>query len=308
MSVEDFFKARGLLSVGLPKIHFDRAASESGFHLDGSEDFGKHVIRNDAGDELYYSDFKDGNIVLEQFNGDYENARDFLAMLAPHVSMDSSALWVYEDMNSGDTPWVTTFRDGRMYEARPSFDDLIDAIADSENIKPEVVEMPSRDADPLADFTVSRFREHLQPQARVEHEAMAFQKEATVSQKDLYLICNAVRGELEQQHIPTFDRLDSEIGFLVDINYKKQTVDAVEKYFPGHGPHDLGIKFIPNRYREEPELRMTPDELHVPSRMVRENDDRHGPSLTEAVNDVRAASAAIEKAMTPRMEREWDAR
>lgn len=152
-------------------------------------------------------------------------------------------------------------------------------------------------------------RESLQPQVRVEHEAMAFEKETAVPKKDLYLICNAVRGELEQQRIPTFDRPDGEIGFLVDIKYKKQTVDAVEKYSPGHEPRDLGIEFIkPNLYKEEPELHMTPSELHVPSRMARENDDRQRPSLSDMAAEARAASAAIGINMAPRFVREGDAR
>ena len=36
------------------------------------------------------------------------------------------------------------------------------------------------------------------------------------------------------------------MGFVVDIDYKKQVVDAVEKHFPGHTPEELGIILEPH--------------------------------------------------------------
>lgn len=65
-------------------------------------------------------------------------------------------------------------------------------------------------------------------------------------QKDLNLICNAVRNDLEERGIQTLDRADGKMGFVVDIDYKKQVVDAVEKHFPGHTPEELGIILEPH--------------------------------------------------------------
>lgn len=65
-------------------------------------------------------------------------------------------------------------------------------------------------------------------------------------QKDLNLICNAVRSDLEERGIQTLDRADGKMGFVVDIDYKKQVVDAVEKHFPGHTPEELGIVLEPH--------------------------------------------------------------
>ena len=65
-------------------------------------------------------------------------------------------------------------------------------------------------------------------------------------QKDLNLICNAVRSDLEERGIQTLDRADGKMGFVVDIDYKKQVVDAVEKHFPGHTPEELGIILEPH--------------------------------------------------------------
>lgn len=65
-------------------------------------------------------------------------------------------------------------------------------------------------------------------------------------QKDLNLICNAVRSDLEERGIETRDRPDGKMGFVVDIDYKKQVVDAVEKHFPGHTPEELGIILEPH--------------------------------------------------------------
>ena len=65
-------------------------------------------------------------------------------------------------------------------------------------------------------------------------------------QKDLNLICNSVRSDLEERGIQTLDRADGKMGFVVDIDYKKQVVDAVEKHFPGHTPEELGIILEPH--------------------------------------------------------------
>lgn len=65
-------------------------------------------------------------------------------------------------------------------------------------------------------------------------------------QKDLNLICNAVRSDLEERGIQTLDRADGKMGFHVDIDYKQQVLDAVEKHFPGHTPEELGIILDPH--------------------------------------------------------------
>lgn len=65
-------------------------------------------------------------------------------------------------------------------------------------------------------------------------------------QKDLNLICNSVRSDLEERGIQTLDRADGKMGFVVDIDYKKQVFDAVEKHFPGHAPEELGIILEPH--------------------------------------------------------------
>lgn len=76
-----------------------------------------------------------------------------------------------------------------------------------------------------------------------EHDST---REVIPPQKDLNLICNAVRGDLEERGIQTLDRADGKMGFVVDIDYKKQVVDAVEKHFPGHTPEELGIILEPH--------------------------------------------------------------
>lgn len=76
-----------------------------------------------------------------------------------------------------------------------------------------------------------------------EHDSA---REVIPPQKDLNLICNAVRGDLEERGIQTLDRADGKMGFVVDIDYKKQVVDAVEKHFPGHTPEELGIILKPH--------------------------------------------------------------
>lgn len=76
-----------------------------------------------------------------------------------------------------------------------------------------------------------------------------FEKNTPKEPSDLNLICNAVRGDLEERGIETLDRPDGKMGFVVDIDYKKQVVDAVEKHFPGHTTGELGIIFNPRRDR-----------------------------------------------------------
>lgn len=68
--------------------------------------------------------------------------------------------------------------------------------------------------------------------------------EAMPPQEDLNLICNAVRGDLEERGIRTLDRPDGKMGFLVDAKHKQETIEAVEARFPGHTPDELGIEFI----------------------------------------------------------------
>ena len=55
-----------------------------------------------------------------------------------------------------------------------------------------------------------------------------------------------MRSDLEERGIQTLDRADGKMGFVVDIDYKKQVVDAVEKHFPGHTPEELGIILEPH--------------------------------------------------------------
>lgn len=76
-----------------------------------------------------------------------------------------------------------------------------------------------------------------------EHDSA---REVIPPQKDLNLICNAVRSDLEERGIQTLARADCKMGFVVDIDYKKQVVDAVEKHFPGHTPEELGIILEPH--------------------------------------------------------------
>lgn len=67
--------------------------------------------------------------------------------------------------------------------------------------------------------------------------------ETVPPQKDLNLICNAVRGDLEERGIRTLDRPDGKMGFLVDAKHKQEVIEAVEARFPGHTPDELGIGF-----------------------------------------------------------------
>lgn len=62
-------------------------------------------------------------------------------------------------------------------------------------------------------------------------------------QKDLNLICNAVRSDLEERGIQTLDRADGKMGFVVDQKYKQDVIKAVEARFPSLTPEELGIEF-----------------------------------------------------------------
>ena len=52
-----------------------------------------------------------------------------------------------------------------------------------------------------------------------EHDST---REVIPPQKDLNLICNAVRSDLEERGIQTLDRVDGKMGFVVDIDYKNR--------------------------------------------------------------------------------------
>jgi len=73
-----------------------------------------------------------------------------------------------------------------------------------------------------------------------EHDST---REVIPPQKDLNLICNAVRGDLEERGIQTLDRADGKMGFVVDQKYKQDVIKAVEARFPGLAPEELGIEF-----------------------------------------------------------------
>lgn len=73
-----------------------------------------------------------------------------------------------------------------------------------------------------------------------EHDST---REVIPPQKDLNLICNAVRGDLEERGIQTLDRADGKMGFVVDHKYKQDVIKAVEARFPGLTPEELGIEF-----------------------------------------------------------------
>lgn len=73
-----------------------------------------------------------------------------------------------------------------------------------------------------------------------EHDST---REVIPPQKDLNLICNAVRGDLEERGIQTLDRADGKIGFVVDQKYKQDVIKAVEARFPSLTPEELGIEF-----------------------------------------------------------------
>lgn len=75
-------------------------------------------------------------------------------------------------------------------------------------------------------------------------------------QKDLNLICNAVRSDLEERGIQTLDRADGKMGFVVDQKYKQDVIKAVEARFPGLTPEELGIEF--DNGRNDPPNSATP--------------------------------------------------
>lgn len=73
-----------------------------------------------------------------------------------------------------------------------------------------------------------------------EHDST---REVIPPQKDLNLICNAVRSDLEERGIQTLDRADDKMGFVVDQKYKQDVIKAVEARFPSLTPEELGIEF-----------------------------------------------------------------
>ena len=73
-----------------------------------------------------------------------------------------------------------------------------------------------------------------------EHDST---REVIPPQKDLSLICNAVRSDLEERGIQTLDRADGKMGFVVDQKYKQDVIKAVEARFPSLTPEELGIEF-----------------------------------------------------------------
>lgn len=111
---------------------------------------------------------------------------------------------------------------------------------------------------------------------------------------DLNLICNAVRGDLEDKGIQTLDRSDGKMGFLVPIACNREVFAAVEARFPGHEPDELGIYFIFYRqlYKEKLDRRMIPEKLAetihasspTPAKAV---------SIKDEAETARGASAAM---------------
>lgn len=75
-------------------------------------------------------------------------------------------------------------------------------------------------------------------------------------QKDLNLICNSVRSDLEERGIQTLDRADGKMGFVVDQKYKQDVIKAVEARFPGLTLEELGIEF--DNGRNDPPNSATP--------------------------------------------------
>lgn len=86
-----------------------------------------------------------------------------------------------------------------------------------------------------------------------EHDST---REVIPPQKDLNLICNAVRGDLEERGIQTLDRADGKMGFVVDQKYKQDVIKAVEARFPSLTPEELGIEF--DNGRNDPSNPPTP--------------------------------------------------
>lgn len=77
-----------------------------------------------------------------------------------------------------------------------------------------------------------------------EHDST---REVIPPQKDLNLICNSVRSDLEERGIQTLDRADGKMGFVVNQKYKQDVIKAVEARFPGLTPEELGIEFDDGR-------------------------------------------------------------
>lgn len=106
-----------------------------------------------------------------------------------------------------------------------------------------------------------------------EHDSA---REVIPPQKDLNLICNAVRGDLEERGIETRDRSDGKMGFHVDIDYKQQVVDAVENRFPGHAPEELGIILDPHHDRKSAEAEIPTPDITEQVKALRANLERQG--------------------------------
>lgn len=106
-----------------------------------------------------------------------------------------------------------------------------------------------------------------------EHDSA---REVIPPQKDLNLICNAVRSDLEERGIQTLDRADGKMGFHVDIDYKQQVLDAVEKHFPGHTPEELGIILDPHHDRATVEPEISIPDITEQVKALRANLERQG--------------------------------
>ena len=108
-----------------------------------------------------------------------------------------------------------------------------------------------------------------------EHDSA---REVIPPQKDLNLICNAVRCDLEERGIQTLDRADGKMGFLVDQKHKQDVIKTVESRFPGHSPADLGIEFF------------DPNQGHG---MVENVKDSREPQMTDGSLDMNGATPDI---------------
>lgn len=111
---------------------------------------------------------------------------------------------------------------------------------------------------------------------------------------DLNVICNAVRGDLEEKGIQTIDRPDGKMGFIVDKKYKQDVADAVETRFPGHAPEELGIEF--DNGRNDPPNPPTPPVIDGSLDM-----DGRTPDLNQGIESHDGADTAT---ATARIERE----
>lgn len=106
-----------------------------------------------------------------------------------------------------------------------------------------------------------------------EHDSA---REVIPPQKDLNLICNAVRGDLKERGIETRDRSDGKMGFHVDNDYEQQVVDAVENRFPGHTPEELGIILDPHHDRATAEPDISIPDITEQVKALRANLERQG--------------------------------